>query len=119
MARRKHSKDQNHNEIFDMIGIYTAVRDFSACGGGIPDGAAWIKTGWQFFDVKNPNTAYGRNGLNDLQKQWSDDWRGGPVFLIYTIEQAQRFAKGELDDLERYPDCRTGLVEIPHRGIIA
>lgn len=97
-------KDANHNDIFDTIRVFTAVHDLSAAGFGVPDGLAWVKTGWHLFDVKNPKTGYGRRGLNPRQKKWTKDWRGGPVFLIYTVDEAERFAKGYFDGLKRFPE---------------
>jgi hypothetical protein len=97
-------KDANHREIFQTIRLFTAAHDLSSSGCGVPDGVAWIKDGWQLFDVKNPKTGYGKRGLNDRQKEWSKDWRGGPVYLIYTIEDAEAFAKGNLANLKRFPD---------------
>jgi hypothetical protein len=93
-------KDANHKEVFDVIEVFCAVKDLSAFGHGVPDGIAYIKGGWQFFDVKNPKTTYGRKGLNKRQKQWIGDWRGGPVYLLYTVEDARRFALGEFDSLK-------------------
>jgi hypothetical protein len=106
MATRKYGakKDANHKEIFDAIKAFTAVHDLSAAGFGVPDGLAWINDGWQLFDVKNPNTGYGKRGLNKRQKEWASDWRGGPVYLIYTVEEAQAFAQGKLDDIKKFPD---------------
>lgn len=106
MATRKYGakKDANHKEIFDVIKTFTAVHDLSAAGFGVPDGLAWVNDGWQLFDVKNPNTGYGKRGLNKRQKEWASDWRGGPVYLIYTVEEAQAFAQGKLDDIKRFPD---------------
>jgi endogenous inhibitor of DNA gyrase (YacG/DUF329 family) len=97
-------KDANHNEIFDMIGTFTAVKDLSAAGFGVPDGLAWVNDGWRLFDVKNPKSSYGKKGLNPRQKKWADDWRGGPVYLIYSVEEAEKFARGNLDQIKRFPD---------------
>ena len=106
MAMRKYGakKDANHNIIFDMIGKLTAVYDLSSAGCGVPDGIAWCGGGWQLFDVKNPNTRYGKRGLNERQKKWANDWRGGPVYLIYTVEEAEQFARGRFDGISRFPE---------------
>lgn len=111
MAKSKYGakKDANHNEIFEMIGKFTAVKDLSAVGCGVPDGIAWVNGGWQLFDVKNPKTGYGKRGLNARQKKWSDDWRGGPVYLLYTVEEALRFAKGDLENIKRHDPADEAL----------
>jgi len=97
-------KDANHKEVFKTISGIVPVRDLSAAGQGVPDGIAWINGGWHLFDVKNPKTTYGKRGLNKLQKLWASDWRGGPVYLIYTNEEAARFANGDFSSLKRFPD---------------
>lgn len=106
MSKKKYGakKDANHKEVFDAIRSLTAAHDLSDAGMGIPDGLAWVLDGWQLFDVKNPKTSYGRRGLNPLQKKWASDWRGGPVYLIYNVDEAIRFAQGKLDGLKRFPE---------------
>lgn len=105
MARKKYGakRDANHSEIFAEISATCPVKDLSDAGCGVPDGIAWVNDSWQWFDVKNPKTAYGRRGLNPVQKRWAGDWRGGPVFLIYNREEARRFAKGDFCGLKRFP----------------
>lgn len=97
-------KDANHEEIFSAIQELVPARDLSAGGCGIPDGIAWINEGWHLFDVKNPKTSYGKRGLNKNQKNWADSWQGGPVYLIYTKEEAVRFASGDFGSLKRFPE---------------
>lgn len=125
MATKKYGakKDANHKEIFDIISKFTAAKDLSPMGCGVPDGIAWVNDGWQLFDVKNPKTGYGKRGLNNRQKKWADDWRGGPVYLIYTVEEAEQFARGNLDGLKRHDPARVQealeAVGIPFRGVIS
>lgn len=101
-ARMKYGpkKDANHNEIFDEMRKHCAVYDLSSMGRGVPDGIAWVDGQWKLFDVKNPKTGYGRRGLNMVQQKWIGQWKGGPVYLIYTIEEARRFATGQLTGLK-------------------
>jgi hypothetical protein len=101
-ARMKYGakKDANHTEIFNAIKEHCAVYDLSSAGGGVPDGVAYVNSTWQLFDVKNPKTGYGRRGLNPVQKKWVANWRGGPVYLIYTPGEAKEFALGNFCDLK-------------------
>lgn len=94
-------KDANHNEIFDELRKHCAVYDISSTGMGVPDGLAWINDAWHLFDVKNPNTGYGKRGLNPVQKKWLTQWKGGPIFLIYTKDEAKKFANGEFETIKR------------------
>ena len=93
-------KDANHNEIFEELRKHCPVYDLSAAGCGVPDGIAWIDEAWQFFDVKNPKTGYGKRGLNPVQKKWVEKWSGGPVYLIYTQADAQAFGSGDLESVK-------------------
>jgi hypothetical protein len=95
-------KDANHKEVIAAINQLCAVHDLSACGYGVPDGLAYIKDGWHLFDIKNPKTSYGRKGLNERQKKWMADWRGGPVYLIHSVEEAIEFAQGKFDGLKKH-----------------
>lgn len=119
MAKKKYGakKDANHKEIFDAIRQLTACHDLSNAGCGVPDGVAWAGDGWQFFDVKNPRTGYGRRGLNPRQREWANDWRGGPVYLIYTAEEAVDFARGNLDELKRFPETNEAQ-KVPVYGTV-
>lgn len=108
MTRRYGAKkDANHKQLFTIISAMTEAKDLSDAGNGIPDGIAWVGGAWQFFDIKNPETGYGRRGLNECQKKWAGGWRGGPVYLIHTPDEAELFARGELSSLKRFPDRRT------------
>lgn len=93
-------KDANHDDVVKAIRETAIVYDLSALGRGVPDGLAWICGSWQLFDVKNPKTSYGKKGLNEIQKKWISQWQGGPVYLIYTEDEARKFASGHMDGLK-------------------
>jgi hypothetical protein len=101
-------KDANHKEIMAALKSMVPVHDLSAMGCGVPDGIAWINEGWQLFDIKNPKTGYGKRGLNERQKTWADKWDGGPVYLIYSEDEARAFARGEFSAVKRFPERLTG-----------
>ena len=103
-------KDANHKALFDLLGQHIAVRDLSSLGCGCPDGIGWVNDGWQLFDVKNKKTGYGRRGLNKRQKEWAVDWRGGPVYLLYTEEDALAFSRGEFAGLKCFPERESSQV---------
>lgn len=95
-------KDANHRAIFDELSKHCKPVDLSNVGCGLPDGLAYIADGWRLFEVKNPKTAYGRRGLNKRQTKWSEEWCGGPIFLVYTVEEAASFGRGEFVGLRCY-----------------
>lgn len=98
-------KDANHVEIvaaFKKLGA--DIIDLSAVGRGVPDLVVWCRMAWHLVDIKNPKTGYGRRGLNARQKEWADEWKGGPVYLVSTLEQAADMVNGRLENLKKYPE---------------
>jgi hypothetical protein len=103
-------KDANHNEIFDELRKHCAVYDLSSAGCGLPDGIAWINEAWHLFDVKNPKTGYGRRGLNPVQKKWIEQWEGGPVYLVYTADDARELGKGNFDAIKSVGSAGVAII---------
>jgi hypothetical protein len=100
--RRKARKDNNHNDVVDVMRAITSVVDLSGAGDGVPDILVRVGDGWQLADIKNLETAYGRKGLNETQKEWAIR-SGGPVYLLHTVEEAIRFAKGDFAGIDHFP----------------
>lgn len=99
--RGRAKKDANHNEIVAALEKCGAtVRDLSHASNGVPDLLVWVREQWHLVEVKNPETGYGKRGLNERQKKWATDWRGGPVFILRTVDEAIAFARGKLDDIQ-------------------
>jgi Holliday junction resolvase len=99
--RLKAKKDANHNEIVAILeagGV--VVKDMSTQGRGFPDILAWHLEAWYLIEIKNPKTEYGRKGLNKNQIDFLKDWKGGPVFVMRTNEEANNFVAGKLELLE-------------------
>lgn len=94
-------KDANHDEIVNiLLKMGVPFYDLSASGYGVPDGIAWVKNSWQFVEIKNLKTAYGRRGLNPIQRKWITQWRGGGVYILKTVDDAINFAKGEFGSVQ-------------------
>lgn len=97
-------KDANHNEIVSMLKSGgCVVHDCSSIGGGFPDILVWNLDAWHLIEIKNPKTAYGKKGLNKLQKKWADKWTGGKVIVIRTNEDALNFINGNFSELDQFP----------------
>lgn len=97
-------KDANHNIIekyFIDAGLF--VKDLSSVGFGIPDLIVWDGNEWQLVEIKNPKTSYGKRGLNKIQKDWVENWRGGKVFVITNLIEAKLFVQKKYHLLDRYP----------------
>jgi len=101
--RTKAKKDNNHNEIVDALekcGVQTF--DMSHQGGGFPDLLCCLKGDNHLVEIKNPDTYYGRSGLNDLQQEFADRWTGAPVYIISTLDDVENFASSKLDKVPHY-----------------
>lgn len=102
MAKTRYGakKDANHKELVDALEYLGAsVVDLSAMGCGIPDLLVHARGIWHLCDVKNKATAYGRRGLNPRQIKWASEWKGGPVVLLYSIDDAKALIEGRMDAL--------------------
>ncbi|WP_250533962.1 hypothetical protein [Caballeronia sp. AZ10_KS36] len=106
-------KDANHAELvsaFKRLGV--GVMDLSVLGSGVPDLLIWCAKRYLLVDIKNRGTGYGRRGLNQNQKDWADGWRGGPVYLVYDLDDVVALANGHLDFVKRYPEDRAHPEEV-------
>jgi hypothetical protein len=100
--RNNARKDNNHNMIVDILkkgGV--VVKDLSKAMNGIPDILVWHFEKWHLIEIKNPKTDYGKKGLNPKQQKWAEEWRGGPVFIIRTEDDANKFLIGEFADIDQ------------------
>jgi len=97
------SKDLNHNEMVQaFLKLGCPSIDLSALGAGVPDLVVWCRTKYNLVEVKNPKSRYGKKGLNKNQTQWSDEWRGGPVYVVSTLEHVVHLANGREDQVPSY-----------------
>jgi hypothetical protein len=79
-------KDDNHDEIvaqFEQLGC--SVEE-TVCTGlpGFPDLMVGCIGVNHLVEVKNPDTAYGRQGLNSNQHQFNARWRGERMWQATT-----------------------------------
>ena len=86
---RHSKKDANHNELvatFERLGC--TVAQLHACGlPGFPDVAVGAMGRTWLVELKNPQSAYGRAGLNENQSAFARDWRGGKVYTISSVDE--------------------------------
>ena len=45
------------------------------------------------MEVKNPNSRYGKKGMNENQKQFMSDWFGGTLCSVDSVDSALRALK--------------------------
>ena len=100
--RTNAKKDANHQRVVDRLEAGGAkVIDTSRMMFGFPDLLVWHVKAWHTVEIKNPDTHYGRKGLNKQQEKWSKEWQGGPVYIIRTDEDVDTFLIGELSKLDQ------------------
>ena len=87
---RRASKDANHDAIvrrFQDLGC--SVVEIHATGiPGLPDLACGCVGVTHLVEIKNPGTAYGRQGFNANQTAFARDWRGGRVWVVRSEDEA-------------------------------
>lgn len=104
--RVRGAKDANHDEVVaGLRSLGYHVADTHHVGGGFPDvivGVVGIPFVWM-FEIKNPNTAYGRSGLNKVQQRFLAGWDGG-LHVIYSRDDAAKIIER---DRQRFIDYAT------------
>ena len=89
--QRGAKKDANHDIIIDALRtMCVGYIELYELGYGVPDLLVYVD-GYHLWEIKNPETRYGKKGLNKNQQAWADGWRGGPVHVIRTVAEAVAF----------------------------
>lgn len=84
--------DMNQKDIVSALKKCGAsVLICSDVGGGMPDLVVGYRGKNYLVEVKNPENWYGKRGLNPLQKEWAESWRGGSVNIIRSVDEAIQF----------------------------
>lgn len=93
--RRAARVDANQGDIVDALrGVGCSVTSLAAVGQGVPD----LLVGWldprtgdrelALFEVKDGAKPPSKRKLTDRQVDWHAEWRGRPVVVVETVEQA-------------------------------
>lgn len=89
MRRPAAKRDANHAVIarhFEALGC--SVVELPHAGvAGFPDLVVGCIGRNRLVEVKNPETRYGRAGLNTNQQAFNRDWRGEPMFTVCTEDE--------------------------------
>lgn len=56
---------------------------------GIPDLLVSYRGRMAFWEVKNPATRYGRDGLTEAQREFKARWPSTPYYVVETIADAR------------------------------
>lgn len=87
---RRGKKDANHDALKAVFeGMGCSVADLYNAGlPGFPDIVVGVVGINALVEIKNPETRYGRAGLNNNQTAFERDWRGGPMYVVSTPDEA-------------------------------
>ena len=90
--RRGAKRDANHNDIADAFrAMGCSVFETDRVGEGFPDIIVGLLGVSHLVEIKNPETAYGRAGLNQRQSAFANLWRGSPIITITSEAEAAAF----------------------------
>lgn len=94
MRYRRVRRDANHAAIARAyLRVGATVVDLAAQGSGVPDFLVGWRGADRLVEVKNPDRKGGKNNAADTlgkQAEFRASWRGAPVVVVETVEQALR-----------------------------
>lgn len=106
-------RDGNHKAIVNSLEkMGCEVIDLAGVGDGIPDLLVECHRELYLVEVKNPETGYGKRGLNTNQKKRATLWQKVRVYVIHTIDDCVTFVQGDRESLVYKPS----LQDLPVRG---
>lgn len=92
MTRRAARRDANHKDVADTFrALGCSVFETDRVGGGWPDAVVGLLGVSHLIEIKNPETHYGRGGLNTNQSAFSAAWKGSPIIVITSPDEAAAF----------------------------
>lgn len=90
--RRAARRDANHKTVVDtFIALGCSVFETDRVGAGFPDVVVGIMGVSHLVEIKNPETHYGRGGLNANQSAFAATWKGSPIVVITSPDEAAAF----------------------------
>jgi len=92
--RKIAKKDNNHREIVKaLIQVGCSVLDIAGVGNGCPDLLVGYRGTNYLMEIKNRKSSYGKRGLKENQQKFANQWRGGQVYVVSTIEEALKIIR--------------------------
>ncbi len=89
MSKYARRRDGNHGQLtLAFLRMGCTVQDTSSAGlPGWPDAVVGCIGVDHLVEFKNPETRYGRAGLNANQSAFDRDWKGGPLHVVSTVDE--------------------------------
>jgi hypothetical protein len=95
--RRAAKTDANHAEIRDGLrqipGV--TVKDTSNIGGGFPDLVVGLRGKTVLMELKDGAKVPSARKLTSAQRAFVDNWTGGTIFVVESLEQATAVVMNE------------------------
>lgn len=89
MARRAAKVDINQREIVSALRAVGAfVQSLAAVGAGVPDLMVGFRGETHLLEVKSRLAKRANGGRTDAQVAWHSLWRGRPVVIVRTVDEA-------------------------------
>ena len=96
MAHHKRT-DKNQKSIVEALRkIGCSVFVLSDAGQGLPDLLIGVEHFTLLLEVKNKENWYGKKGLSETQNEFSINWKGGLLLVVYDAEDAVNKVQNEI-----------------------
>jgi len=95
-GRRKDNNQNSLTVLLNSMGVQ--VIDLSQVGDDIPDTLLLCGGVLSFAEIKNPETWYGKGGLNDNQKRFAIN-NGVDIYVLRTSDDCKHFVSGIRDKI--------------------
>ena len=87
--RRASKVDLNQSEIVGALrGVGASVEPLHAVGRGVPDLLVGFRSDIWLIEVKSKAAKKRNEGKTDAQVEWHASWRGKPVAIVRTVDEA-------------------------------
>ena len=92
--RRANRIDDNQNDIVAALRKAGATVRVISQGEGIPDLLVGFRGETMLMEVKDGNKPPSARTLTDAEKKFFDDWRGGLLVIVESVEGALKMLEG-------------------------
>ena len=92
--RRANRIDDNQNDIVTALRKAGATVRIISQGEGIPDLLVGFRGETMLMEVKDGNKPPSAKTLTDAEKKFFDDWRGGLLVIVESVEDALKMLEG-------------------------
>lgn len=95
MSRYARKVDDNQGEIVEALrtlGVY--VRSLASVGSGCPDLLCGYNGRTVLLEVKDGRRPPSERRLTEAEADFFQDWRGGPIYVVGSVEEAVRAVTG-------------------------